>query len=113
MRDTIGALTFPGFWRMAKRHWRSGAGELRRTTNKASFVEALRRLVPEIGGEDLVPGGSGVRAQAIHRSGAMVDDFQFAQSKNMLHLYNVPSPAATASIAIGRAVVGMAAKAFH
>ena len=113
LRDTIGALTFPGFWRMAKKHWRSGADELRRTTNKAAFVEALRPLVPEIGGEDLVPGESGVRAQAIHRSGAMVDDFQFVQSKNMLHLYNVPSPAATASIAIGRAVVELAAKALH
>ena len=73
-------------------------------------MAGLRRLVPEIEAKDLVPGGSGVRAQAIHRSGALVDDFQFSQSKQMLHLYNVPSPAATASIAIGQSVVEMAAK---
>jgi L-2-hydroxyglutarate oxidase len=84
-----------------------GKDEARRSVSKASFVEGLQRLVPEIRAEDLVAGGSGVRAQAIHRSGVLVDDFQFAQTRNMLHLYNVPSPAATASIAIGRAVVEM------
>jgi L-2-hydroxyglutarate oxidase LhgO len=80
--------------------------------SKASFVTGLQRLVPEIQAEDLVPGGSGVRAQAITRSGALVDDFQFSQSKNMMHFYNVPSPAATASIAIGRAVIEMAAESW-
>jgi (S)-2-hydroxyglutarate dehydrogenase len=112
LRDTAESLTFPGFWRVAAKYWRSGKDEFERSVSKESFVRGLRKMLPEIRGEDLVPGGSGVRAQAIHRSGAMVDDFQFAQSKNMLHLYNVPSPAATASIAIGRAVVEMAVKAF-
>ncbi len=109
LRDTAESLMFPGFWRVAAKHWRMGKDEARRSVNKASFVEGLQRLVPEVRAEDLVPGGSGVRAQAIHRSGALVDDFQFSQSKRMLHLYNVPSPAATASIAIGRTVVEMAA----
>jgi (S)-2-hydroxyglutarate dehydrogenase len=112
LRDTVESLAFPGFWRVAAKHWRMGKDEARRSVSKGSFVAGLQRLVPEVQAEDLVPGGSGVRAQAIHRSGALVDDFQFSQSERMLHLYNVPSPAATASIAVGRAVVGMAAKAW-
>jgi L-2-hydroxyglutarate oxidase len=112
LRDTVESLTFPGFWRVAGKHWRMGKDEAQRSVSKAAFVAGLQRLVPEIRAEDLVPGGSGVRAQAIHRSGALVDDFQFTQTKRMLHLYNVPSPAATASIAIGGAVVEMAAGAW-
>jgi L-2-hydroxyglutarate oxidase LhgO len=112
LRDTAESLMFPGFWRVAAKHWRMGKDEARRSVNKASFVSGLQRLVPEVKAEDLVPGGSGVRAQAIHRSGALVDDFQFSQTKRMLHLYNVPSPAATASIAIGKTVVEMAAAAW-
>jgi L-2-hydroxyglutarate oxidase LhgO len=107
LRDTVESLLFPGFWRVAAKHWRMGKDEAARAVSKAAFVAGLQKLVPDVRGEDLVPGGSGVRAQAIHRSGALVDDFQFTQTKNMLHLYNVPSPAATASIAIGRAVVEM------
>jgi L-2-hydroxyglutarate oxidase LhgO len=110
LRDTVDSFLFPGFWRLAAQHWRMGKDEARRSMSKTSFVAGLQRLVPEIQDADLVPGGSGVRAQAIHRSGALVDDFQFAQTENMLHLYNVPSPAATASIEIGRIVVEMAAK---
>jgi len=113
LRDTLESLAFPGFWRVAAKHWRMGKDEARRSVSKGSFVAGLQRLVPEVQAEDLVPGGSGVRAQAIHRSGALVDDFQFSQSDRMLHLYNVPSPAATASIAVGRAVVEMAAKAWE
>ena len=109
LRDTWESLTFAGFWRVAVKHWRMGTDEARRATNKASFVAGLQRMVPEVRDADLVPGGSGVRAQAIHRSGALVDDFQFSQSARMLHLYNVPSPAATASLAVGKAVVEMAA----
>ena len=107
LRDTVESLMFPGFWRVAAKHWRMGKDEAARSVSKAAFVAGLQKLVPEVRAEDLVPGGSGVRAQAIHRSGALVDDFQFTQTKNMLHLYNVPSPAATASIAIGAAVVEM------
>jgi L-2-hydroxyglutarate oxidase len=110
--DTLSTLTFPGFWRMAIKNWQSGAGEYQRAISKASFVRALQKLVPGIREADLVPGESGVRAQAIDRSGRLVDDFQFAHSGNMLHLYNVPSPAATASISIGRSIIDLATKSF-
>jgi L-2-hydroxyglutarate oxidase LhgO len=112
LADTLSALSFPGFWRMAGRYWKSGMDEQYRSVSKAAFVKALQKLVPEIQDADLVPGGSGVRAQAITRDGSLVDDFQFSQSKNMLHVYNVPSPAATASLAIGRILVEMASSAF-
>jgi len=69
----------------------------------------LQRLVPEVGETDLVPGGSGVRAQALKPDGALVDDFQFVRSGNVLHVLNVPSPAATASLAIGKTIVDTAA----
>ena len=110
LRDTVESLSYPGFWRVAAKHWRSGKDEMHRAVSKASFVAGLQRLVPEVESADLLPGGSGVRAQAITRDGELVDDFQFSQSQRMLHLYNVPSPAATASIAIGQAVVEMAVK---
>src|SRR5262249_14603029 len=110
--DTFAALSFPGFWRMAARFWRSGVGESYRSVRKSAFVEELQKMVPEVREQDLRPGGSGVRAQAITRGGALVDDFQFARSGNLLHLYNVPSPAATASLAIGRTIVQMAAESF-
>ena len=112
MEDSMASLSFPGFWRMALKYWQSGVGEIQRAISKGSFVRALRRLVPEIRETDLVPGGSGVRAQAVSRSGQLVDDFQFTHSGNMLHLYNVPSPAATASITIGRSIVDLAEKSF-
>jgi len=112
LSDTLSSLSFPGFWRMASRYWKSGVDEQYRSVRKAAFVKALQKLVPDVRDADLVPGGSGVRAQAITRDGSLVDDFQFSQSKNMLHVYNVPSPAATASLAIGRILVEMAANAF-
>jgi len=110
LRDLAGSLAFPGFWRMARQHWRNGLGEWHRSLSKAAFVRALQRLLPEIGEKDLVPGGSGVRAQALKPDGALVDDFQFVPSGKMLHVLNVPSPAATASLTIGKAIVDMAAK---
>jgi L-2-hydroxyglutarate oxidase len=110
LKDLASSLTFPGFWRMAAKHWRSGLDEIRRSFSKPAFVRALQRLVPEVREEDLVPGGSGVRAQALRRDGTLVDDFQFGQSGKMLHVLNVPSPAATASLPIGRAIVDMASK---
>lgn len=112
IQDTVASLSFLGFWLMAFKYWQSGLGEIHRAMNKGAFVRALQKLVPEIGEDDLILGGSGVRAQAVHRSGRLVDDFLFAHNGNMLHLYNVPSPAATASIAIGRFIVELAAKSF-
>lgn len=109
LRDLAGSLTYGGFWRMAGRHWRNGMGEWRRSLSKAAFVRALQRLLPEIRESDLVPGGSGVRAQALKPDGALVDDFQFVPSGKILHVLNVPSPAATASLMIGKTIVDTAA----
>jgi (S)-2-hydroxyglutarate dehydrogenase len=108
LTDLASSLAFPGFWRMAAKHWRSGLDEVHRSFSKPAFVRALQRLVPEVREEDLVDGGSGVRAQALKRDGTLVDDFQFVQSGKMLHVLNVPSPAATASLLIGRAIVEVA-----
>ncbi|MGA2377615.1 MAG: L-2-hydroxyglutarate oxidase [Candidatus Sulfotelmatobacter sp.] len=110
LKDMASSLAFPGFWRMAAKYWRSGLDEVHRSFSKPAFVRALQRLVPAVRDEDLVPGGSGVRAQALKRDGTLVDDFQFVQSGNVLHVLNVPSPAATASLLIGRAIVEMANK---
>jgi L-2-hydroxyglutarate oxidase LhgO len=112
VRDLASSIAFPGFWRMARKHWRSGLDEWRRSLSKAAFVRALQRLLPEVGEKDLVPGGSGVRAQALKPDGALVDDFQFVTSGNVLHVLNVPSPAATASLMIGKAIVDLAAESF-
>ncbi len=110
LRDLGSSLAFPGFWRMAAKNWRSGLDEFHRSFSKPAFVRALQRLVPEVHDEDLAPGGSGVRAQALTREGALVDDFQFVPSGRMLHVLNVPSPAATASLMIGRTIVNTAAE---
>ncbi|MFZ0417341.1 MAG: L-2-hydroxyglutarate oxidase [Candidatus Sulfotelmatobacter sp.] len=109
LRDLASALAFPGFWRMGAKNWRSGLDEFHRSFSKPAFVRALQRLVPQVHNADLVPGGSGVRAQAVTREGALLDDFKFVPSGKMLHVLNVPSPAATASLVIGRAIVDMAA----
>ncbi|MGA7218216.1 MAG: L-2-hydroxyglutarate oxidase [Candidatus Sulfotelmatobacter sp.] len=111
-RDVASSLAFPGFWRMAAQHWRSGLDEFRRSFSKPAFVQALQRLIPEVREEDLIRGGSGVRAQAVKRDGTLVDDFLFVASAKTLHVLNVPSPAATASLAIGRAVVELAKECF-
>jgi L-2-hydroxyglutarate oxidase LhgO len=110
LKDLASSLAFPGFWRMGARYWRSGFDEVHRSFSKAAFVRALQRMVPAVRDEDLVPGGSGVRAQALKHDGTLVDDFQFVQSGNVLHVLNVPSPAATASLMIGRSIVEMAHK---
>jgi L-2-hydroxyglutarate oxidase len=109
IRDLAGSLAFPGFWRMARRNWRNGLDEFRRSLSKPVFVRALQRLLPDVRENDLVPGGSGVRAQALKPDGALVDDFQFVTSGKVLHVLNVPSPAATASLSIGKAIVDTAA----
>lgn len=105
LRDTASSLAFSGFWRMVAKHWCNGLDEFRRSFSKTAFVNALQRLLPELRTEDLVPGGSGVRAQAVRRDGTLVDDFCFVSSGRMLHVLNVPSPAATASLAIAREIV--------
>ena len=108
LRDLASAVAFPGFWRMAARHWRNGFAEWYRSLSKPAFVRALQSMLPEVRENDLVPGGSGVRAQAVKPDGTLVDDFQFVPSGNVLHVLNVPSPAATASLTIARAIVDTA-----
>ena len=103
--DIFEFATFPGFWVMAAKHWRMSIDEYYRSWSKTAFVQALQRLMPELTSEDLIPGGSGVRAQALDIKGKLVDDFHFAYTEGMLHVCNVPSPAATASLAIGKYIV--------
>jgi len=103
-REVAVTLAWPGAWRMARRHWRYGAGELRRSVSKAAFVDAVRRLLPAAEEADLVPTAAGVRAQAVLRDGALVDDFLIKEGARAVHVLNAPSPAATASLPIGREV---------
>jgi L-2-hydroxyglutarate oxidase len=102
--DAWSTMTFGGFWRMARRHWRAGLNEVRRSWSKAAFVRSLQKLVPEVRDEDLVPSGAGVRAQVVDATGGLVDDFRIDATPGMVHVLNAPSPAATASIAIGKLV---------
>lgn len=109
--ETAGMLTYPGFWCMAARYWRMGLYELYRSLSKSAFVRALQRLVPDISAADIVPGQTGVRAQAVEKGGALVDDFRIIQTPKAIHVLNAPSPAATASLAIGRHIAALAARA--
>ena len=109
--DVADTLRFAGFWRMARRHWRSGLGELRRSFSRRLFLQSIQELVPAIRDEDIVRGGSGVRAQAVDASGKLLDDFHILRSPRALHVLNAPSPAATASIAIGRAIANQVVEA--
>lgn len=112
IRDLWRTVSFTGFWAMTGKYWQTGLGELYRSLSKAAFVRALQKLLPEITEADLVPGGAGVRAQAVSASGALVDDFVIRQSRNAIHVLNAPSPGATASLAIGQSIAEMAAKNF-
>jgi L-2-hydroxyglutarate oxidase len=104
LKDLADMARFPGFWRMARAQWRTGFDEVRRSISKARFVASLQRLVPSLKADDLVPGGSGVRAQAVGADGRLVDDFQIQTVPGMVHVLNAPSPAATASLMIGREI---------
>lgn len=106
LRDTASMLAFPGFWRMAPHYAGIGFAEYRRAWSRGLFVRSLQRLVPEIGERHVRPAGCGVRAQAMDRSGKLLDDFAFAEGVRQLHVVNAPSPAATASLAIGAFIAG-------
>lgn len=110
--DVLDLIRFRGFWVLARRYWRVGLGELYRSLNPSVFVSALQRLVPEIRSRDLIPAHAGVRAQAVNLDGALLDDFNIVQSDHAIHVRNVPSPAATASLRIGELIAEMAATAF-
>ena len=110
--DVAGMLTYPGFWRMSARYWKTGLAELHRSLRKAVFVRALQALVPETRAEHLMSGGAGVRAQAVDRQGRLVDDFRIEHTPRAVHVRNAPSPAATASLEIGRRIAALAVERF-
>jgi L-2-hydroxyglutarate oxidase len=110
--DAFQIASYMGFWRMARGYWRIGVGEFFRSVNKRPFWRALRRLIPELRPDDIHRSGAGVRAQALLPSGHLVDDFHVIQRERMIHVLNAPSPAATASISIGRTIARMAEKDF-
>ena len=111
-RELAGTLAYRGFWQMARRYWRMGTYEMYRSLSKAAFLRALQRLVPDLRPGDLATGGAGVRAQAVSLDGSLVDDFRIVAEADAIHVLNAPSPAATASLAIGRHVAGLAAETF-
>ena len=104
IRDIWETITWPGFRHVARRHWRTGLGEYKRSIFKSAFVTALQRLVPEITKDDLVPAAAGIRAQACSRDGDLLDDFEIRTIGSTVHICNAPSPAATASLSIGQHV---------
>ena len=107
-RDLASNLAWPGTWRLVRRFWRTGLGELRLATSRRSFVSELRRFVPELDSADVLPGPSGIRAQAVDRDGRLVDDFVVHRTERTLHIRNAPSPAATSSIALARLIADQA-----
>jgi (S)-2-hydroxyglutarate dehydrogenase len=113
LSDLWRTISFKGFWAITGKYWQTGFGELYRSLSKSAFVRALQKLLPEIRENDLVPGGAGVRAQAVSASGALVDDFVIKQSRKSIHVLNAPSPGATASLAIGQQICEMAEKNFE
>jgi L-2-hydroxyglutarate oxidase len=102
--DIADWATFPGFWRMARDQWRNGVLELQRSLSRARFLESLQALVPALEDDDIERGGAGVRAQAVGGDGRLIDDFFIEEGPDMVHVLNAPSPAATASLAIGQVV---------
>jgi L-2-hydroxyglutarate oxidase len=104
LRDFIDTMTYAGFWRLARKHAKSGLEEMHRSFSKAAFVRSLQKLIPEIREEDLIPGAAGLRAQALRPDGGLVDDFLIVKGPSAIHVCNAPSPAATASLEIGRVI---------
>ena len=104
---------FPGFWKMLKNNWKTGMSELYRSYNKNKFVSYLQRLIPSIDPDSLVAGGAGVRAQAVDKTGFLLDDFKIVETSNSLHVINAPSPGATSSLAIGEHLSDLAEKNFY
>jgi L-2-hydroxyglutarate oxidase len=110
--DLVSTVSFKGFWAMTAKYWQTGFGELYRSLSKGAFVRALQKLLPDISEGDLIPGGAGVRAQAVSAMGALVDDFVIRETPNAIHVLNAPSPGATASLAIGQRIADIAANTF-
>ena len=101
LKDFFESVTWKGFLKVASKYWKTGSGEFYRSFSKKAFVKALQKLIPSIEESDLIPGGAGVRAQACDKDGKLIDDFYFVEGKNIIHVCNAPSPAATSSLSIG------------
>jgi (S)-2-hydroxyglutarate dehydrogenase len=107
-RDVADSAAWPGTWRLARRFWRTGLRELRHAASRRAFIADLRRFVPELEPGDVLPGPSGIRAQALDRDGRLVDDFVVHRTERALHVRNAPSPAATSSLALARLIADQA-----
>ena len=105
LKDLLESITYPGFQKMAIKHWKMGWGEMWRSYNKGAFVKALKRLIPEIEASHLVSAPAGIRAQAVSPEGGLVDDFLIEENSRIINVCNAPSPAATASLNIGTTIV--------
>ena len=105
--DVSQMIFYSGFWKMASKYYRMGFGEFYRSYNKKAFVKALQKIVPEIQEDDIETGGAGVRAQALEHDGKLVDDFRIVEANKMVHVLNAPSPAATASLSIGKTIANI------
>ena len=112
VNEMLGTFSYPGFWAMTLRYWKTGLRELRRSLSRKAFLHDLQRLVPEVEYGDLSTGGSGVRAQAVDKRGRLLDDFCIVESEGAIHVLNAPSPGATSSLSIGNYIVGLAARSF-
>ena len=112
-RDILEMKLYPGFWKMAAKYYKMGFQEFRRSFSKELFVKSLQKLIPEIQYDDIEVGGAGVRAQALERDGKLVDDFRIVEAERMVHVLNAPSPAATASLSIGKTISEMVIKRFN
>lgn len=113
IRDILEMKLYPGFWKMAAKYYKMGFQEFRRSFSKDLFVQSLQKLIPEIQIDDIEVGGTGVRAQALERDGKLVDDFRIVEAERMVHVLNAPSPAATASLSIGKTISEMVIKRFN
>ena len=112
-RDIVRMARFSGFRRLIAKHWKMGAGEMYRSVSKGAFVRALQKLVPSVTAEDLLPGGSGVRAQVVRPDGSLEEDFSFQESPYVTHVLNAPSPAATSCLAIGNEITQRVLRSAH
>ena len=110
--ESAWTLSYPGFWHMARKYWKTGMHEVYRSFSKKAFAQALQRLVPAIREEDLQAGGAGVRAQAVDKTGRLTDDFRIVEGRNSVHVLNAPSPGATASLSISAGILETAQKSF-
>ena len=113
MKELGETVSFPGFWKLALKYWQEGAREMWRSANKNAFLRAAQRFIPELQAGDIEPAPSGIRSQMMSKDGALIDDFLFVDGPRSVHVLNAPSPAATCSIEIGKAVADRVAQRYQ